>query len=490
MTHALTDAVTAAASAAPGGVRSAAPPPGTATATRSDPARSNKVSASARATLAAAVLGFFIITLDAVVVNVALPSIRHDLGTDVTGLQWVADGYTLMFASLLLSAGSLTDRVGARCAFGTGLGVFVLASAACGAAPSLAALVVARFVQGGAAAVMMPASMALVRQAYPEARARGRAVGVWAMGGAVASSSGPLLGGALSVADWRFIFFLNVPVGVVAALLLRSAGRSPRRPAPLDWAGQAAGIVAMSGLAYSAIEAGAGKFTQRRVLAAFVVTVVALALFVLTQARGQHPMMPSDLFADRTAVIVFATGFAFMVGYYGLPFVFSLYFQQQRGFSALTTGALFLPMMLSGAVLTAVSARFVERVGAKLPVVTGLGLMAAALVLLAALPTSTPMAVLSGLMVLVGVGGPLVMPPTTAVLLNHVHGQTVGIASGLFNTSRQVGGALAVAVFGSLLASPAGFMPGVRISLTIAAAVVVVAAVSAVRLGPLGETLH
>ena len=152
--------------------------------------------------LAAALLGFFVITLDAVVVNVALPAIRNELGGGMTGLQWVLDGYTLMFAALLLSAGSLSDRLGARRAFGAGLALFVAASVACGLAPSLGALVVARFVQGAAAAVMMPSSMALIGQAYPDPTRRARAVAIWAMGGAIASSSGPVLGGFLTLINW------------------------------------------------------------------------------------------------------------------------------------------------------------------------------------------------------------------------------------------------------------------------------------------------
>jgi MFS transporter, DHA2 family, methylenomycin A resistance protein len=165
----------------------------------------------ASSALPAALLGFFVVTLDAVVVNVTLPAIRGDLGGGVAGLQWVVDGYTLMFAALLLTAGSLSDRLGAKRAFGSGLAVFVLASVACGLAPTLGFLIAARFVQGTAAAAMMPASMALIRQAFPDPKARGRAVGVWAMGGAVASSSGPVLGGVLNLVDWRLIFFLNVP---------------------------------------------------------------------------------------------------------------------------------------------------------------------------------------------------------------------------------------------------------------------------------------
>ena len=197
-------------------------------------------------TLAAAVLGFFMITLDAVIVNIALPTIRRDLGSGITGLQWVVDAYTLMFAGMLLSAGALSDRAGARRAFAAGLAVFVAASAACGLAPDLAALVAARFVQGSAAAVMMPSSMALVSQAYTSTVRRARAIAVWAMGGAVASSSGPLLGGLLTLASWRLIFFINVPAGAAALLLLTRTARSAQRTQPFDWAGQVTAVLAES----------------------------------------------------------------------------------------------------------------------------------------------------------------------------------------------------------------------------------------------------
>jgi DHA2 family methylenomycin A resistance protein-like MFS transporter len=216
---------------------------------------------SAVPALAAAVLGFFVVTLDAVVVNVALPSIRRDLGAGMTGLQWVVDGYTLLFAALLLSAGALSDRVGARRAVAAGLAVFVVASAACGLAPSLGALVVARFVQGAAAAVMMPASMALIGQAYPDPVQRARAVAVWAMGGALASSAGPVLGGLLTLVTWRMIFCVNLPVGAVALLLLARTARSPQRTVPFDGVGQGTAVLAMGGLTYGAIEAGAAGFT-------------------------------------------------------------------------------------------------------------------------------------------------------------------------------------------------------------------------------------
>ncbi|MFD2081984.1 drug resistance transporter, EmrB/QacA subfamily [Actinopolymorpha cephalotaxi] len=432
--------------------------------------------------LAAAVLGFFVVTLDAVVVNVALPSIRTGLGGGISGLQWVVDGYTLMFATLLLSSGSLADRIGARRSFGLGIGLFVLASVACGAAPTLGLLIVARFVQGTAAAILMPASLTLISQAYDDKLRRGRAVGIWALGGAVASSSGPLLGGILTLVDWRLIFYINVPAGVLALWLLRRTEHSRRHAVPFDWIGQGAAVVAMAALTFGAIEAGAAGLTDPLVLAAFAVAVLGVASFVVSQSRVKHPMVPLTLFGSRTFRIALGTGFAFMVGYYGLPFMVSLYLQGPRGLTSLGTGLVFAPMMVIGLILTPFSARIVERFGARLPVCLGLLAMTVGLGVFALLPASTPLAVLSLVMVLVGMGGPLTMPPMTAVLLNHVPPRTTGVASGVFNTSRQLGGAMAVAVFGALLANSASFMNGLRDSLLLAAAVLLVTAIAGSRL--------
>ena len=369
-----------------------------------------KAAPQARAALAAALLGFFVITLDAVIVNVVLPSIQQDLGGGVTGLQWVIDGYTLMFAALLLSAGSLTDRIGARRAFGLGLVVFMVASVGCGLAPGLPALVVARLVQGSAAAVMMPSAMALLREAFPDPGRRARALGMWAMGGAAASSSGPVLGGLLDVVDWRLVFFINVPVGVVALALLRRTHPSLRRPAAFDPVGQLSAVVAMGGLTYGVIEAGAVGFVDPRVVVALVVAAAAAVGFVVVQTRGAHPMVPADLFASRPVVASVVIGFAFMVGHYGLPFVFSLYLQQARGLSSLGTGLVFLPMMVIGLAMSPFSARLGERIGRPTLIATGLAAMTTGLVVLALMPATTPPWALGMLMILVGLGGPLVMP--------------------------------------------------------------------------------
>jgi MFS transporter, DHA2 family, methylenomycin A resistance protein len=434
--------------------------------------------------LAAALLGFLVITLDDLVVNVALPVIGHDLGGGMTGLQWVVDGYTLLFAALLLSAGALSDRIGARRAFGGGLALFVAASAACGLAPSLGVLVAARLVQGAGAAVTMPASLALVRQAYPDPVKRARAIAVWAMGGAVASAAGTVAGGAATLLSWRMIFLINLPVVAVALLLLDRTARSPRRAVPFDWSGQAAAVLAMGALTYGAIEAGAAGFAAPRVLGALTVAVVALAVFLAAEAHGTHPMMPLDLFRSRTVVISVSVGFAFMVGFYGLIFLVSLYFQELRGLSVLDTGLAFLPMTALVAFLNPAAARLAERVGARVAIVAGQVLMVVGLLALGLVPAGTPTWLLAVLMFPVGLGGPLAIPPVTALLLDSVPPERAGTASAVLNTFRQVGGALAVAVFGALLAHHTTFLHGLRVSLLSAALLLLATAASSLLLRP------
>src|SRR4051794_37292111 len=213
----------------------------------------------------------------------------------------------------------MSARMGARGAFGAGMGVFVVASFACGCAPTVTVLVTARFVQGAAAALIMPSSMALIGQAYPDPVRRARAVAVWAMGGAIASSCAPLLGGALTLVSWRAIFFVNVPAGALAFVLLARTRRSPRHDVALDWAGQLTAVVAMGGLTYGAIEGGAAGFGAPQVLTSFAFAGAALSAFVVAQRRVAHPAVPPALFRTRNVSITVAVGFAFIVGYYGLP---------------------------------------------------------------------------------------------------------------------------------------------------------------------------
>jgi MFS transporter, DHA2 family, methylenomycin A resistance protein len=439
-----------------------------------------------RAALIVAVLGMFVVTLDALVVNVALPAIESDLGGGITGLQWVVDGYTLMFAALLLSAGALSDRIGACRAFGAGLAVFVVASAACGLAPTMGVLVAARLAQGAGAALIMPTSLALLREGYANAHQRARAIALWALGGAVASAAGPVVGGFLTLLSWRAIFFINLPVGVVALYLLARVARSPRRPAPFDWVGQVSAVAGMAGLTYGLIEGGAEGFGAPRVMAALILAVIAVLAFFVAQVRGAYPMVPLGLFRSRPVAVSVAGGFAFTVGFYGLVFLLSLYLQQLRGLSPLATGLAFVPMTGLTGVLTLLAPRVAARFGPRVPMAAGQCLMATGLLGLCAAVAGAPIWLLAVLSILIGLGSSLSVPTLTALLVSSVPAERAGTASGVLNTCRQLGGALAVAVFGALVAQQETFVHGMQVSLVIAAVLLLATAIASLQLKPKG----
>ncbi|GAA1925794.1 MFS transporter [Streptomyces durmitorensis] len=437
---------------------------------------------SARAALVAAVLGFFVITLDVSGVNVALPAVRDDLGGSMSGIQWVADSYTLMFAALMLSAGAFSDAVGARRAYGWGLGVFTLASLACGAAPTLGALMAARVVQGSAAAVMVPASLALIRQAFPDADARARGIALWTVGGAVAVAAGPVLGGLLTTEwSWRTVFLLNVPAGLAGFLVLLRAARSPRHAAAFDLPGQLTAVLALAALTFAVIEGGHDGLTGTVQVTA-VVAVASAAAFVAVEARRRAPMLPLGLFRQRGVSVPVVAGFALNAAFYGGVFVLSLFFQEERGQSALSAGLMFVPMAVITANFNYLSPRAVSRYGPRAVVVAGLLTGAVGCGGLVAVDTGTPWWVTALLMIPLGIGGSLAMPALTSLMLDSVAAERAGTAAALLNTSRQTGGALSIAVFGALLAGD--FAPGMRESLLLAACLLLANALGAAALLP------
>jgi DHA2 family methylenomycin A resistance protein-like MFS transporter len=426
-------------------------------------------------TLTAALLGFALICLDASVVNVALPSIGASLDGGMSGLQWVVDAYTLPFAALMLSTGAFSDRAGASRAYALGTAVFTLASVACGLAPGLPALIGARVVQGVAAAVVLPASLALVRQAYADPGRRARAVAVWAAGGSVAVALGPVAGGLLTTAwDWRAIFFVNVPVGAAILLLAARAPRSERRPAPLDLAGQATAVVSLTALTFAVIERGPAGW------AALVVAVAAAAAFLRIESRGTHPVVPLTLFRDRTVAVTVAAGAAVSVAFYSMVFVFSLFFQQVQGRSPLFAGLLFLPMTGLIAVTNVVAGKLAGRYGARLPMTVGQALAAVALLVLLYVDAGTPPALVAVLLIPLALGCALTVPPLTAAMMDAVPAERAGVAAGLLNAARQVSGGLGIAVFGGLVADD--FESGMRLSLLVGAALLAATAALSSRL--------
>jgi DHA2 family methylenomycin A resistance protein-like MFS transporter len=435
----------------------------------------------ARTVLAIGSLGFFLITLDISIVNVALPAITRELGGGTSGQQWTIDGYTLLFASLLLFAGNLADRIGAKKALGLGIVTFTLASAACAAAPSIATLVAACCLQGAGAAVLLPASMALIREAFPDSGRRARALGVWAVGGAVAALVGQPLGGLLTTADWRLVFLINLPVGVGMVLFLLTVAASPTRPARFDWAGQILAIVALAGLVYGLIEGGHAGVTSSPVVGTLAVAAAAIVAFVIVQSRVGHPMMPLELFRSTGFRIALSVGFAFMVGNYGNVFTTSLFLQQYLGLSPLHAGLVYIPSAVFAITGNLTSGLITNRFGPRVPVVAGQLLMVIGLAGLLGTVHLKSVPLVALCVIPIGAGGSLAMPAVTGVVLDGVDPSQAGTASAVFNTFRQVGGAVAIAVFGSLIAGSKTFLPGMRASLAIAAVLLLVTALISLR---------
>ena len=434
-------------------------------------------------TLFAALLGFFMIGLDASAVNVALPSVGRGLGGATAGLQWIVDAYTLMFAALLLSAGAFSDRIGASRLYAGGSAVFTLASAACGLAPSLGFLIGARLVQGAAAALMLPASLAMVRQAFPDPVARGRAIARWTMSGAAATALGPVLGGALtSSVSWRSIFFLNLPVGLVILLALTRTPASPRRPAPLDVPGQLTAVLGLGALTYGVIEGGARGFGHPAPLLSLLIAVLSFASFAVIEYRAAEPMLPLGLFRERVVAVCLAVGFVVNAAYYGLIFVFGLFAQDVLGRSAVGSGLVFLPTAVLCTMTNLASARVAARRGAHFPVLVGQLVCALGLLLLLLVNGHTSALMLAVLLLPLAGGLGFAVPSLTAMMLSGIAPERAGLAGGVLNSFRQTGGALAVAGFGALVAHRSGFVTGLHASLLISVALLAVTALATLAL--------
>jgi DHA2 family methylenomycin A resistance protein-like MFS transporter len=440
------------------------------------PARSNL---SKSLTLAAMSLGYGVVQLDVTIVNTALNSIGTSLGGGVAELQWVVSAYTIAFAAFILTAGALGDRIGARRVFIAGFAIFTAASVACALAPNAAVLIAARAVQGLGAAILVPNSLALLSHAYPDERERGRAVGIWAAGASLALTSGPLFGGGLiALVGWRSIFLVNLPIGLMGVWLssryATETTRSPQRK--LDLPGQIAAIVALGCLAGAVIEGGSLGWSHPFVIAGFVTSAVFAMLFVLQERRAPQPMLPLSLFAHRLFALTALVGLLVNVAFYGLIFVFSLYFQRVNGLSPFATGLAFLPMMGVVLPVNLVAPRVAERIGAPATISLGAALAAFGCLTLLGLEADTSYAEIGAQLMVIGAGLGLLVPPLTSTLLGSVEKSRSGIAAGVLNSTRQTGSVLGVALFGSLAGQENAFMAGAHLSLVISACLLLAAA--------------
>ncbi|AUG75450.1 MFS transporter [Kitasatospora sp. MMS16-BH015] len=434
----------------------------------------------------ASCLGFFLINLDATIVNVALPAIGQGLHAGLSGLQWVVAGYTLAFAGLLLSAGTVSDRIGADRLFGYGLLGFAAASAACGLADGVVSLVAARVAQGAAAAAVLPSSLALLRQSVPDSAVRTRAIALWAAGGGAALSAGPIAGGLLTSAlGWRAIFFVNVPFGLLAVVGLARAGRSVPQRRSFDPAGQVSAVLALTGFTFALIELGPAGARSPLVVGPLLVSFAALFWFRWAESRARAPMVDLRELRSRVFVSCLATGFALNFSFYGILFVFSLIFQQDRGWSPIRTGLSFLPMTVLVLAANLLAGRLTRTVGPRLPMAGAQLLSATGFLGIALVGLDGPAWLLLPATLPIGIGGGLASPPMMTALLEAVPAERAGVVSGLLSACRQAGGALGVTLFG-LLISAAGFglATGLRLSAVAAGGLLVLAAVASYRWVP------
>lgn len=405
--------------------------------------------------LLAICMGFFVIQLDATIVNVALPAIQRDLGGSVSGLQWVIDAYTLALAATLLTAGSIGDRAGARRIYLIGLLVFGAASAACGDAPDLGTLIAARALQGLGAATLLPSTLALIVHQFPEARARARALGVWGGVAAVGLAAGPVLGGMLvTLVSWRVVFLVNVPICVATALLLRAiVDETERRPETrTDVVCPLLAVVVLGCLAGGLIETGPLGWVAPLPVTLLAAGAAGAVVLVALERRHPSPMLPLGIFRSRAFSAAVAVGLLFNLCLYGTLICLSLFLQRSLGEPALKAGAMLLPLTLAIAIGATTSGQLTARLGPGPPMIAGMVCGAVGALLISLSGASGPLVLVLAGSIVLGFCS-LAMPAMTSVAVGALGATRSGLASGVLNSSRQTGGALGVAVLGALLSS-------------------------------------
>ncbi len=445
-------------------------------------------------TLVAVAFGLFMIMLDNTVVNVALPSIERDLGIGISELEWVVNAYALTFAVLMLTGGKLADLLGRRRIFIVGLVIFTGASLASGLATSAGWLIGARTVQGAGAALMNPATLSIITATFPP-RQRGMAIGIWAGVSAMALAIGPLVGGLLTEQiDWSWIFFVNVPVGVLGVVVARLAideSRDTSHEQRLDLPGLLASGIALFALTYGLIEANTYGWTSPRILALFAVAAVGLVAFVLLELHQRVPMLDITLFRNGTFAGANAVALLVTLSMFGVFFFISLYMQNILGYSAVRAGASFLPMTVLIILVAPIAGRQSDRIGSRWMMAAGMALVAVSLVVFSRLGEHSSWWNLLPGMLVGGFGMALTMTPMTAAALGSVPVDKAGVGSGVLNSFRQVGGALGIAVMGAIMASqikqsvaqghsrPEAFVDGLSTTMLVGAGIAFLAALVA-----------
>lgn len=414
---------------------------------------------SRRTALAVLCSGFLMVILDTTIVSVALPTIQDDLGFDASELAWVVNAYLVAFGGLLLLCGRVGDLIGRRWMFVAGLAVFVVASLLCGLAQTPGQLIAARFAQGAGGAMSSAVILGMLVALFPRPGEQARAIGVYAFVGAAGASIGLIAGGALTDAlDWRWVFLVNLPIGIATiALALRvldhDRGLGLGRGA--DVAGAALVVAALMVGIFTIVGVEQHGLGSARTLGLLAVAAAALGAFVLREGRARTPLVPLRFFRLRTLTAANAVQVLMIAGYFGQQFLVALYLQRVLGFSAGEVGLGMLPIALAiGATSLGVTARLIGRTGARSVLLAGLALAATSLAVLSRAPADGAylVDVLPALVVL-GVGAGLSMPALTTIAMSGAPPTDAGLASGLLNTTQQVGASIGFAVLATIAAS-------------------------------------
>ena len=395
-----------------------------------------------------------VVTMDATIVNVALPSLRRDLGASVSSLQWTIDAYTLVLASFLMLAGSTADRVGRRRTFQVGLTVFGFGSLLCSLAPSAGWLIAARAVQACGGTMLNPVAMSIIANTFTDRVERARAIGMWGAVSGLSLGLGPIVGGALvDTAGWRSVFWINVPIVIVAIVgtaLFVPESRSTRARR-FDPVGQSLVIVVLGSTVYGIIEGPRLGWLSPQILTLGALALAGLVGLLVYEPRRADPLLELRFFRSLPFSGATVTAVAAFFGYGSFLFLNALYLQDVRGLSALHAGLCTLPVAVLIVLLAPISGRIVGKLGTRLPMVIAGAAMAGAGLALTWLTPTTPLAALLGIYVLFGVGQGLINPPITNSAVSGMPASMAGVAASVASTSRQTGITLGVAVSGSIV---------------------------------------
>jgi EmrB/QacA subfamily drug resistance transporter len=434
----------------------------------------------------------FMVSLDNLVVTTALPVIKNDLGASLQGLEWTVNAYTLTFAVLLLTGAALGDRFGRKRMFLVGLAVFTLGSAAAALAPSIGWLIAARALQGVGAAIVTPLTLTILSGAVSPAR-RGLALGIWGGVSGLAVALGPVVGGAVVEGlSWQWIFWLNVPIGVVLLpIAWRRLSESKGANRALDLPGLGLASVGLLGIVWGLVRGNEHGWTSLGVAGTIATGIVLLGAFVLWELRTPEPMVPMRFFRQRAFSAANVTSLLMSFGMFGAIFLLAQFFQVVQGYSPLQAGLRTLPWTAMPIFVAPVAGILSDRIGARPLLVAGMALMAAGLAWIAVIATPTvAYGRLIPAFVMAGVGMSLYFAPVANLVLSTVRRNEEGKASGVNNTVREVGGVFGVAVLASVFAAVGGyatsqlFVDGMVAALWVGAVAVALAGIAAIAIPP------